>query len=327
MLQHSLVGELYRVLYEYCQSHKFPGDPSMEETVATWEKEYLPLRDEVESTLQVLVKGKAIHQPMALPEPGGSTMSIRSKLGAGRTSSQNSVPRVGSSPQPHPLAIEDSPPVHPARPGAASTPPASRPRVSSAMSIPSHGPLVEDEEPPPVKPPRSGQSSSMTPFGSRVRTHSSVSNGSASVGAFGRSIGSVSSPSAIASTPRRDSSQSTPYLTPVGSSQSLMTPQSSQAVGDYFGQSRDRRESASSLASTIAGKKKPPAPPVKKKPPTLSAQFATALYDFAGQSEGDLSFREGDQIRIVKKSDSTDDWWLGELRGGQGSFPANYVSM
>ncbi len=38
-----------------------------------------------------------------------------------------------------------------------------------------------------------------------------------------------------------------------------------------------------------------------------------------------MSFREGDRIRIVKKTGSVDDWWDGELRGVKGSFPANYV--
>jgi hypothetical protein len=35
----------------------------------------------------------------------------------------------------------------------------------------------------------------------------------------------------------------------------------------------------------------------------------TALYDFAGQGSGDLVFREGDRIRVTKKTGSTDDWW------------------
>lgn len=61
--------------------------------------------------------------------------------------------------------------------------------------------------------------------------------------------------------------------------------------------------------------------------PSFQAQFVTALYDFTGQSDGDLSFREGDLIKIVKKSESTDDWWLGELKGSSGSFPANYVRV
>jgi hypothetical protein len=55
--------------------------------------------------------------------------------------------------------------------------------------------------------------------------------------------------------------------------------------------------------------------------------YAVALYAFEGQSQGDLSFKEGDQIKIVKKTNSTDDWWDGELRGVKGQFPANYCKL
>ena len=96
---------------------------------------------------------------------------------------------------------------------------------------------------------------------------------------------------------------------------------------DYF--SRDRQFSNTSLASsipnlsaTIAGKKKPPPPPPRI--PSSQPLFVTALYDFGGQGEGDLVFREGDRIKVIKKTESTDDWWQGELRGIRGSFPANY---
>lgn len=91
--------------------------------------------------------------------------------------------------------------------------------------------------------------------------------------------------------------------------------------GDYFG--RDRLPSGSSIASVAAGKKKPPPPPPKRIPSTQGF-FVTALYDFTGEGEGDLSFKEGDRIKVVKKTGSTDDWWDGELKGSQGSFPANY---
>ncbi|KAJ5836542.1 hypothetical protein N7447_002568 [Penicillium robsamsonii] len=73
--------------------------------------------------------------------------------------------------------------------------------------------------------------------------------------------------------------------------------------------------------SVAAGKKRPPPPP----PAASRPVFVTALYDFDGQGDGDLSFREGDRIRIVRKTQSTDDWWEGELRGQRGPFPANYV--
>ncbi|KAL8821298.1 MAG: hypothetical protein Q9191_007336 [Dirinaria sp. TL-2023a] len=90
---------------------------------------------------------------------------------------------------------------------------------------------------------------------------------------------------------------------------------------DYF--SRDRLPSTSSITSIAAAKKKPPPPPPKR---VASNQglWVTALYEFAGQGQGDLVFKEGDRIKVVQKTNSTDDWWEGELRGVQGSFPANY---
>ena len=76
--------------------------------------------------------------------------------------------------------------------------------------------------------------------------------------------------------------------------------------------------------AAAAAKKKPPPPPPPPKGGLSQALFVTALYDFGGQGDGDLVFREGDRIRVLKKTSSTDDWWDGELRGVKGSFPANY---
>jgi hypothetical protein len=96
-------------------------------------------------------------------------------------------------------------------------------------------------------------------------------------------------------------------------------------TADYF--SRDRQASTNSIASSslsaqIQSKKKPPPPPPRI--PSQQHVFVTALYDFDGQGDGDLVFKEGDRIRIIKKTESTDDWWQGELRGVKGAFPANY---
>ncbi|KAH8594114.1 hypothetical protein B0O99DRAFT_673254 [Bisporella sp. PMI_857] len=85
----------------------------------------------------------------------------------------------------------------------------------------------------------------------------------------------------------------------------------SGAGGDYF--------------VAASQKKKPPPPPPKRINST--ALHAVAQYAFDGQNAGDLSFKEGDRIRVVKKTDSTDDWWEGELRGVKGSFPANYCKL
>jgi SH3 domain/BAR domain len=95
-------------------------------------------------------------------------------------------------------------------------------------------------------------------------------------------------------------------------------------TADYF--SRDRHPSSTSISSSISaqiqGKKKPPPPPPRI--PSQQHLFVTALYDFDGQGRGDLFFKEGDRIRVIKKTESTDDWWQGELKGVQGAFPANY---
>lgn len=48
-----------------------------------------------------------------------------------------------------------------------------------------------------------------------------------------------------------------------------------------------------------------------------------ALFDYVGL-EGDLSFSEGDVIKITKKES---DWWEGVLRNECGFFPANYVKV
>jgi drebrin-like protein len=49
----------------------------------------------------------------------------------------------------------------------------------------------------------------------------------------------------------------------------------------------------------------------------------TALYDFAGENEGDLPFREGDVITILN-CDDAEGWWQGELNGVVGYFASNF---
>lgn len=74
-------------------------------------------------------------------------------------------------------------------------------------------------------------------------------------------------------------------------------------------------------------KKAPPPPPPVKPKPKPAALYVTALYDFDAQTDGDLSFKVGDRIEIVEKSDSTDDWWTGKLRGRQGVFPGMFSQL
>ncbi|OLL21738.1 Regulator of cytoskeleton and endocytosis RVS167 [Neolecta irregularis DAH-3] len=69
----------------------------------------------------------------------------------------------------------------------------------------------------------------------------------------------------------------------------------------------------------------PPTPPKKSKSGTVVC--AIAKYSFDAETQGDLSFREGDRIRIIEMSDNTESWWKGELKGKIGSFPANFVEL
>jgi len=84
----------------------------------------------------------------------------------------------------------------------------------------------------------------------------------------------------------------------------------------------------SSGASAAAATKRapPPPPPLKPKPKVApKVQYVVALYDFAAQAAGDLSFNTGDRIEVVERGASAEDWWTGRLNGQQGVFPGNYV--
>jgi SH3 domain len=65
--------------------------------------------------------------------------------------------------------------------------------------------------------------------------------------------------------------------------------------------------------------KTPPVLPrksIEKRP-----QIVVALYDFAGQEAGDLSFKQGDKIEILERKDNVNDWWTGRMDGTTGQFP------
>lgn len=57
---------------------------------------------------------------------------------------------------------------------------------------------------------------------------------------------------------------------------------------------------------------------------------AVALFDFFAEEDAELSFRAGDEIYIIKRTKSTDDWWTGMAAGQascRGIFPASYVEL
>lgn len=58
------------------------------------------------------------------------------------------------------------------------------------------------------------------------------------------------------------------------------------------------------------------------KGPRPAADRCRALYDFVGSSPDDLTFRAGDEIRLL---DTSQEWWRGELNGRVGMLPNNFV--
>lgn len=70
---------------------------------------------------------------------------------------------------------------------------------------------------------------------------------------------------------------------------------------------------------------RPTAPkPIFKEKPTanrLAANQALALFNFDADQPGDLGFRKGDIITIVKRSESRNDWWTGRIGEKEGIFP------
>ncbi|KAH7021548.1 uncharacterized protein B0I36DRAFT_297285 [Microdochium trichocladiopsis] len=104
--------------------------------------------------------------------------------------------------------------------------------------------------------------------------------------------------------------------------------------GDYFGRTPSSHSSTShNGSSSITSPLSPPSSSIataaaaaakKKPPPPPPAEYVVALYDYASQGSGDLSFQEGDRIKIVKKTATDQDWWQGEIGGVRGNFPANY---
>ena len=55
-----------------------------------------------------------------------------------------------------------------------------------------------------------------------------------------------------------------------------------------------------------------------------SSSKVTALYDFqGGDSDGELSFKEGDIIDVMARV--SDEWLKGSYRGQTGIFPSNFV--
>ncbi|KAJ2994391.1 hypothetical protein NUW58_g1573 [Xylaria curta] len=268
-LQNRFLGLYYTTLHTYCEEHGFPSPPPpMDEVIAAWSASYEPAKRDFES-LACIATGKAVRQPMRLPDdlsvqdrgqsvsPSASTLTVNGP----RRSSSGLISSNGN--------------MQPARPN----------RIpSTTMSSP---------QPSPVLSPRPFIGANLTPTDFTTASR----------------LGEQLTPAVSSNSPRPRSDYF--YNRPPSTASTAVSTVSIN--------------SSASGASFVAAKKKPPPPPPPKK--IISRQpeeFVVALYTYTGQGTGDLSFREGDRIKIVKKTDTLDDWWEGELGGVKGSFPANY---
>jgi len=53
--------------------------------------------------------------------------------------------------------------------------------------------------------------------------------------------------------------------------------------------------------------------------------YATALFDFEATADDELSFSEGQRIKILEQSET--GWWLASLNGQEGWIPSNYIHL
>lgn len=111
----------------------------------------------------------------------------------------------------------------------------------------------------------------------------------------------------------------TPFIQPAAPPTGIRMQPAGPNVDHFQLNHQTKAGNTSSELAHMIKRKRPPPPPAASKP-----VFVTAAYDFQGQGD-ELSFREGDRIRVTRKTASNDDWWDGELNGVKGPFPANYI--
>jgi len=259
----------------------------------------------------------------ALPSPPRGRENTRPSIGHHKSSASISSASVSS----RFSRNEDTSPVSPI--------PSARPSIGRIRA--SNQSMERDESPPPPLPgprPSNGVSKDDRP---RIGSYGS---------SYGGSGGSAVTPTPLAGL-RPSALKGSNSSNDVSSVQSTLAGITNSSAGRISNTltapaqpSAGRSPSPNSLASIAVGKKKPPPPPPKKKfSGNNNEVWVKAIFAFEGQDHGDLSFNEGDKIRVIKKTDHVDgnlisfvtrklltglDWWTGEVNGRKGQFPANY---
>lgn len=97
-----------------------------------------------------------------------------------------------------------------------------------------------------------------------------------------------------------------------------------EAMSESSADVKTTTESATGDMAAVAAP--PPAYTPAAEPTAASTvDYVVALYDYTATADGDLTFKAGDKIEVLKRTPSTEDWWTGRLNGIEGVFPGNYV--
>ncbi|CAO2658375.1 Nn.00g060980.m01.CDS01 [Neocucurbitaria sp. VM-36] len=73
------------------------------------------------------------------------------------------------------------------------------------------------------------------------------------------------------------------------------------------------------------GRPTAPKPVFGQKKASLQSDQAIAKFTFDADQPGDLGFKKGEVITIIKRTDNETDWWTGRVGDREGIFPSNYV--
>ncbi|KAJ5125873.1 hypothetical protein N7448_005186 [Penicillium atrosanguineum] len=121
------------------------------------------------------------------------------------------------------------------------------------------------------------------------------------------------------------------YDRPTGDMGRSPTTRSPPEYGDTYGRSRsntapfeeeysysDRKPTRPSAPKPVFGQK-------TGQGAGLRADQAIALFTFDADQDGDLGFKKGEIITILKRTEKAEDWWTGRIGDRVGIFPSNYV--
>jgi hypothetical protein len=76
-----------------------------------------------------------------------------------------------------------------------------------------------------------------------------------------------------------------------------------------------------SYSDRAPGRPSAPKPVFGQKKASLGADQAIAKFTFDPDQPGDLGFKKGEVITILKRTDNETDWWTGRVGDREGIFP------